>query len=214
MYILFIFRLCLHGWRLGASDFSQVAFFYYLSLWKCNLSDDHDFPNWRLMKRKLVPFLIISDNFLYLFQLLLLLSESSTLIFFSVLNSLKTAMLLVTALASLDLSGKVCYLFWLNNVCPWWAVYQSWALILSSPAAEGIMAFVVRTPSEKDPWSLGWKSQSEATRLLKFGDFFPPEFWQISQSKVMQEPVHLTVCGLLNRGYSDRIELSLFSWLW
>jgi len=85
-------------------------------------------------------------------------------------------------------------------------------LILSSPAAEGITAFVVPTPLRKIPGAWAERARVKPLACLN-SEIFPPEFLQISQSKVMQEPAHLTVCGLLNRGYSDRTELSLFSWL-
>jgi hypothetical protein len=107
------------------------------------------------MKRKLVPFLIISDNFLYLFQLLLLLSEVSTLIFFSALNSLKTAMLLMTTMASLDLSGKVCYLFWTKKCLSMMSSLPVLSIDSVKSCRGGDHGICREHPSEKDPWSLG-----------------------------------------------------------
>ncbi len=83
-------------------------------------------------------------------------------------------------------------------------------LILSSPATEepGQISCPTRVFSEKDPWSLGWESQSVVARLPDTGDIFrsPTDF-----SKQSDAGTRAYLRGLLNRGYSDRIELHLKS---
>jgi hypothetical protein len=87
-----------------------------------------------------------------------------------------------TAMASVDLSGKLCYLSLFVNFYPWWAVYQSWALILSSPAAEGITAIVVPTPLRKIPGAWAERARVKPLACLNL-EIFSPNFCRFLKAK-------------------------------
>ncbi len=132
------------------------------------------------MKRKLVPFLFISDLSLFLLHLLLHLIELlKSKLWFSFSHKL-SAMHMKTAMASVDLSGKLCYLLLFGYLYPWWAVYQSWALILSSPAAEGITAIVVPTPLRKIPGAWAERARVKPLACLN-SEIFPRIFADFSK---------------------------------